>query len=47
VIETPFELWMDIMSRKADGRQMLLEKKYRVWGDLELMMALINPEDGA
>ena len=24
-IETPFELWMDIMTRKADGQQMFME----------------------
>jgi multimeric flavodoxin WrbA/putative sterol carrier protein len=42
VIETPFELWMDIMTRKADGQQMLMEQKYRVEGDLELMLALFS-----
>ena len=29
-IETPFGLWMDIMTRKADGQQMFMEQKYRV-----------------
>lgn len=47
VIETPFELWMDIMTRKADGRQMLMEQKYKVTGDLGLMMALFEAEDGS
>ncbi|MGA2109223.1 MAG: NAD(P)H-dependent oxidoreductase [Syntrophorhabdales bacterium] len=39
-IETPFSVWMDIMTGKADGRQMLMEQKYRVSGDLPLMMQL-------
>jgi putative sterol carrier protein len=39
-IETPFEVWMDIMTGKADGRQMSMEQKYRVSGDLPLMMQL-------
>ena len=47
VIETPFDLWMDIMTRKADGQQLLLEQKYKVTGDLGLMIALFKPEDGA
>lgn len=41
-IETPFELWMDIMTHKADGQQMFLEQKYSVRGDLGLMLALFK-----
>ena len=37
LIETPFEIWMDIMTGKADGREMYLDGKYRVEGDLSLM----------
>jgi len=37
-VETPFNVWMDTMTRKADGRQMLIEQKYKVHGDLSLMM---------
>ena len=40
VIESPFAVWMDIMTGKADGRQMLMEQKYKVSGDLSLMMQL-------
>lgn len=43
-IETPFELWMDIMTRKADGQQMFMEQKYTVSGDLELMIRLFQKE---
>jgi multimeric flavodoxin WrbA len=44
-IETPFELWMDIMTRKADGQQMFLEQQYKVNGDLALMIALFNRDE--
>jgi len=33
---------MDIMTRKADGQQMFLDQKYRVHGDLSLMVALFK-----
>jgi multimeric flavodoxin WrbA len=41
-IEAPFNVWMDIMTGKADGRQMLMEQKYKVYGDLSLMMQLFQ-----
>jgi predicted lipid carrier protein YhbT len=44
-IEAPFEVWMDIMTRKADGQQMLMEGRYRVEGDLLLMMKLFERRD--
>jgi multimeric flavodoxin WrbA/putative sterol carrier protein len=43
-IETPFELWMDIMTGKADGQQMFMEQKYKVEGDLALMIQLFQKE---
>jgi multimeric flavodoxin WrbA len=45
-IETPFEVWMDIMTQKADGQQMFLDQKYQVKGDLALMIALFKREEG-
>jgi len=44
-IETPFDLWMDIMTRKADGQQMFMEQKYTVQGDLPLMIQLFKKEE--
>jgi hypothetical protein len=44
-IETPFELWMDIMTGKVDGQQMFMEQKYRVQGDLALMIQLFKGAD--
>jgi putative sterol carrier protein len=41
-IETPFELWLDIMTGKADGREMFLQGQYRVEGDLLLMQELFR-----
>jgi multimeric flavodoxin WrbA len=40
VIETPFDLWMDIITGKADGQQMFMQGKYKVNGDLSLLMRL-------
>lgn len=41
-IDTPFALWMDIMTRKADGQQMFMEQQYQVEGDLALMIELFK-----
>ena len=37
-IEAPFEVWMDIIAGKADGQQMFMEQKYKVQGDLSLLL---------
>jgi multimeric flavodoxin WrbA len=39
-IETPFEIWMDILTRKADGAQMLMEGKYKVEGNTDLLLKM-------
>ncbi len=39
-IITPFEVWMDIVTRKADGSQMFMEQKYKVEGDLNLLIKM-------
>ncbi len=43
-IETPFNVWMDIMTRKADGQRMFMEQKYKVNGDISLMIRLFKGE---
>ena len=43
-IEAPFNVWIDIMIRKADGKQMLMEQKYKVKGDISLMIQLFQRE---
>ncbi len=45
-VESPFEVWMDIITRKADGQQMLMEQRYKVEGDLLLMVQLYQRENG-
>ena len=39
-INTPFKVWMDILTKKADGQQLFMEQKYTVEGDLELLMKM-------
>jgi len=39
-VNTPFEVWMDILTKKADGRQMFMEQKYSAKGDLNLLMRM-------
>jgi SCP-2 sterol transfer family protein len=41
-IETPFRVWMDIMTGKADGQQLFMEQTYHVTGDLSLMVQLFK-----
>jgi len=37
-IISPFEVWMDITTGKADGAQMLMEGKYTAEGDMDLLL---------
>jgi len=39
-VNAPFEIWMDIVTQKADGQQMFMEQKYTVEGDLGLLTQL-------
>jgi FMN-dependent NADH-azoreductase/putative sterol carrier protein len=39
-IASPFDTWMDIMTRKADGQEMFMQQKYTVQGDLNLLMKM-------
>ena len=39
-IDAPFDVWMDIMTGKADGQQMFMAQKYKVQGDLSLLMRM-------
>jgi len=39
-IESPFEVWMDIITRKADGQQMFMTQKYKATGDLSLLIRM-------
>ena len=39
-IDSPFDVWMDIMTGKADGQQMFLSQGYAVKGDLSLLIRM-------
>ena len=39
-INAPFDIWMDIITHKADGQQLFMEQKYTADGDLELLMQM-------
>ncbi len=39
-VNTPFEVWMDILTGKADGQQMFMQQKYTMEGDLALLMQM-------
>jgi multimeric flavodoxin WrbA/putative sterol carrier protein len=40
IVESPLEIWMDIMTGKADGQQMFMQQKYKVTGDLSLLLRM-------
>ena len=39
-VNSPFDMWMDILTGKAEGQQMFLDQKYTVEGDLSLLMQM-------
>ena len=45
IIETPFDMWLDIMTGKADGQKLFMEQQYKVTGDLALMLQLFKKPD--
>lgn len=44
-IDTPFEVWMDIITGKANGQQMFMEGKYRAEGNISLLRVFSGPSD--
>lgn len=39
-IESPFEVWMDILTGKADGQERFMAQKYQVKGDFSLLLKM-------
>ena len=39
-IDSPFDVWVDIMTGKTDGQQMFMAQKYKVKGDLSLLIRM-------
>jgi putative sterol carrier protein len=51
IIESPFELWLDIMTGKKDGQRSFIDNQYRIQGDFSLLLRLSQlfgkkPADG-
>ncbi len=40
VIESPFDVWMDVITGKADGQAMFMQGKYTAKGDLTVLMRM-------
>ena len=40
IIESLFDIWMDILTRKVDGQQMFMQQKYKTTGDLSLLIRM-------
>jgi len=45
VVDTPFEVWADIIEGKADGAKAFMDGKYRAEGDISLMMVFGDNEN--
>jgi multimeric flavodoxin WrbA len=39
-VEAPFDVWMDVITGKADGQEMFMAQKYKAVGDLSLLMRM-------
>ncbi len=39
-VSAPFDVWMDVVTGKADGQQTFMEGKYQVQGDVSLLMRM-------
>ncbi len=39
-IQSPFDVWMDILTGKADGQQLFMQQKYKAIGDLSLLIGM-------
>jgi putative sterol carrier protein len=40
IIESPFEIWMDVITGKADGQQMFMQQRYTASGDFSLLLRM-------
>ena len=38
IIKSPFDVWVDIMTGKADGAEMMMQGKYTAEGDMDLLI---------
>lgn len=40
IVDSPFEVWMDVVTGKADGQQMFMQQRYKTSGDLSLLLRM-------
>jgi putative sterol carrier protein len=40
VINTPFDIWMDILTGKRDGQKSFLDQQYTADGDINLLLKM-------
>lgn len=39
-VQSPFPIWMDIVTGRADGQEMFMQQKYKVLGDFSLLLKM-------
>lgn len=39
-VESPFEVWMDVIAGKLDGQQLFMQQQYKASGDLSLLLRM-------
>ncbi|MGO9022163.1 MAG: NAD(P)H-dependent oxidoreductase [Syntrophobacteraceae bacterium] len=40
IVESPFEIWMDVITGKADGQQLFMQQQYKASGDISLLLRM-------
>jgi putative sterol carrier protein len=40
IIESPFDIWMDVITGKEDGQQLFMQQKYMASGDFSLLLRM-------
>ncbi|SPF47685.1 Multimeric flavodoxin WrbA (modular protein) [Syntrophobacter sp. SbD1] len=40
IVESPFEIWMDVVTGKSNGQQLFMEQKFKASGDFSLLLRM-------
>ena len=40
IVESPFEVWMDVTTGKSDGKWLFMKRKYKATGDMSLLLRM-------
>lgn len=38
IVESPFEVWMDVTTGKSDGKWLFMKRKYKATGNMSLLL---------